>query len=98
MGCCVSRRRHEAVCQELQVMQDEQALRTHQADGYCRARGQAIKDRNHLMDAESDVVTLQKQLFSTSADLMELSQNSEARVVFVSLPLKTGLAFKATLL
>ena len=50
------------------------------------------------MDAESDVVTLQKQLFSTSADLMELSQRSEADVVFVSLPLKTGLAFKATLL
>ena len=79
-------------------MQDEHALCTHQADGYCRARGQAIKDRNHLMDAESDVVTLQKQLFSTSADLMELSQKSEARVVFVSLPLKTGLALKATLL
>ena len=79
-------------------MRDEQALRVHQADGFCRARGQAVKDRNHLLDARSDVATLQKQLFNTSADLMELAQSSEAHVVFVSLPLKTGLAFKATLI
>ena len=79
-------------------MRNEQALRAHQADGFCQARGQAIKDRNHLLDAKSDVATLQTQLFNTSADLMELAQSSEAHVVFVSLPLKTGSAFNATLL
>ena len=34
--------------------------------------------------------TLQKQLFSISSNLMELSQRSEAHVLFVSIALKTG--------
>ena len=79
-------------------MRDEQVFQAHQADGFSRAREQAIKDQNHLLDAKSDIATLQTQLFNTSADLMELAQSSEADVVLVSLPLKTGLAFKATLL
>ena len=109
MGCFVSKKRfhadrdelqavHEelqAVREELQALKDEQAL---QADGFRRARAQAIRDRNHLFEVKCDNAVLQKQLFSTSMELVELAKGANARVSFSSLSLKTGLAFKATLL
>ena len=76
-------------------MKDEQVQ---QADGFRRARAQAIRDRNHLCEVQCDNATLQKQLFSTSMELVEVAKGAHVPVVFSSLPLKTSLAFKATLL
>ena len=84
-----------AVREELQAMKDEHVL---QADGFRRARAQAIQDRNHLFEIKCDNATLQQQLFSTSMELFEVAKGANVPVVFSSLPLKTSLAFKATLL
>ena len=84
-----------AVREELQAMKDEHVL---QADGFRRARAQAIQDRNHLFEIKCDNATLQQQLFSTSMELVEVAKGANVPVVFSSLPLKTSLAFKATLL
>ena len=109
MGCFVSKKRYhadrdelqavreelQAVREELQALKDEQVL---QADGFRRARSQAIRDRNHLFKVKCDNAIMQKQLFSTSMELVELAKGANTPVAFSSLPLKTGLAFKATLL
>ena len=85
----------QAVRGELQALKDEQTL---QADGFRRARAQVIRDRNHLFEVKCDNAIMQKQLFSTSMELVELAKGANAPVCFSSLSLKTGLAFKATLL
>ena len=85
----------QAVREELQSMKNEHVL---QADGFRRARAQAIQDRNHLFEIKCDNATLQQQLFSTSMELVEVAKGANVPVVFSSLPLKTSLAFKATLL
>ena len=91
----VLQQHHQAVCQELKKLKEHQAVREH---GFSKARLQAIRDRNQLKDVQTDVTVLQTQLFDTSTDLMKLAESSDARVVFRSLPLKTVIAFKATLL
>ena len=94
MGCCVSKSRYDQVCQELEQVRGAQA---HQADGFCKVRGQHVRDRNYLFESRTDIATLQTQLFNTSADLVELAHRHDTDVVFTSLPLKTCLAFTATL-
>ena len=85
----------QATHDELLAMKDQQVL---QADGFRRARAQGIQDRNHLFEIKCDNATLQQQLFSTSMELVEVAKGAHVPVVFSSLPLKTSLAFKATLL